>query len=293
MLPADWDEDLSILSAENVHFGVETAGLGSRLAAIAIDVTLQLVALTLFVLALNYLSGAVPDWSVFSKGVRSGFAGLGILTAFLILYGYYFFFEWLWDGQTPGKRWTGLRVLQTDGSPVTFWPALVRNLLRVVDFLPLCYGIGAVTAILNPQNRRAGDLVAGTLVAREKRESAAAVLDIGDAAQAFLASLGAAPIPEYSAANGAPIAPTSARAATTVDPAAAALRARLNEQEYELARDFLRRRTQLAPAARERLARTVAARLAARLGEAAPRNAPEAERMLETVTELWRRGPES
>lgn len=292
-LSKDWDEDISILSAENVYFGVETAGLGSRLAAVVIDVMLQLLVILLFAIALNYLSSLVPDLSGLSQGVRSGLKGLGFLLVFLILYGYYFFFEWLWDGQTPGKRWTGLRVLQTDGSPLTFWPALIRNLLRVVDFLPLFYGVGTLTALLNPQNRRAGDLVAGTIVARETRETAKEVLDIGDAADAFLAATGAAtgaaPSTEYS--GGATLhTPHSALRTSTIDPESAALRARLSEQDYELARDFLHRREQLAPDARERLARALAARLAAQLGETTPANVAEAEAALEKITTLWRRG---
>ena len=287
-LSTDWDEDLSILSAENVYFGVETAGLGSRLAAMVVDVTLQLAVLLLFAIALNYTIGVVPDETVFSKGVRSGFEGLKILIAFLIFYGYFFFFEWLWDGQTPGKRATGLRVLQTDGSPVTLWPALVRNLLRIVDFLPIFYGVGTLTALMNDQNRRAGDIIAGTLVAREKRDATKEVLDIGDAVEAFLSSLGVAPEKEgeYSRTEQYSV---QENLTPTVSPEAAALRARLSEQEYELARDFLHRREKLSPVARERLAHTVAARLAARLGHEMPANLAEAEALLEGVTALWQR----
>src|SRR5687768_1647715 len=102
---SDWDDELSILSAENVNFALETAGLGSRFAAAMIDMTLQaLTLILLLIVALYFVSYFIIDFSNWSRWALSIGAAIGLLILFLILYGYYFFFEWLWDGQTPGKR---------------------------------------------------------------------------------------------------------------------------------------------------------------------------------------------
>jgi hypothetical protein len=73
-------------------------------------------------------------------------------------------FEVWRHGQTPGKRALGLRVVNADGTPVTWLPSVVRNLLRVVDILPGVYSVGLVSTLVDPHARRLGDIVAGTLV---------------------------------------------------------------------------------------------------------------------------------
>jgi RDD family len=73
-------------------------------------------------------------------------------------------FEVLRDGQTPGKRIMRLRVINANGTPVTWIGSIVRNLMRTVDMLPLCYGFGLVACLVDPSSRRLGDMVAGTLV---------------------------------------------------------------------------------------------------------------------------------
>src|SRR4029079_902185 len=87
-----------------------------------------------------------------------------------------FFFQWVywtasevfWRGQTPGKRLMKIRIVRSDGSPVTLFESAVRNLLRLVDFLPAFYGIGIIAMLLDPRHRRLGDLAAGTLALREE-----------------------------------------------------------------------------------------------------------------------------
>src|SRR4028119_2221389 len=167
MSRTDWNDELDILSSENVSFAVETAGLGSRFGAALIDMTIQGFVIMLLLLFANWMSGYVlpliKEWSAWGRALGGAFL---ILIGVTITHGYYFLFEWLWDGQTPGKRWLGLRVVQTSGMPITAWESLTRNLLRTVDFLPGLYGAGALVALINPLNRRIGDMVAGTLVAR-------------------------------------------------------------------------------------------------------------------------------
>jgi uncharacterized RDD family membrane protein YckC len=185
---------------------------------------------------------------------------LSILLMFMIFYGYYFFFEWLWDGQTPGKRLTKLRVMQADGMPINYWHALIRNVLRIADFLPFFYGAGAVVALLNDNNRRIGDIVAGTVVARERGDLGTnKPLDIRTAIENFLGASTSAPQPHIVASDNTP-APVQ-----EPDAEAALLMAKLYAQDYELVRDFLARREQLPSAARTRLAVSLSRRLAAKL----------------------------
>jgi uncharacterized RDD family membrane protein YckC len=156
------DEFLTIDTPENVMFGYEVVGLGSRFIAAMIDtlliVTLQLIIyLSFFILLLaadNSLTGARWVTAVI------------ILIAFVFLWGYYIYFETSWNGQTPGKRWAGIRVIRQSGMPVTLGEVVIRNLIRVIDFLPVFYGLGIVVMFADRQSRRLGDLAAGTLVVR-------------------------------------------------------------------------------------------------------------------------------
>ena len=161
------DEFLNINTPENVVFGYEVAGIGSRFLAAVVDTTLIVVLLilanlTLFFLVANLLSGEVITQSA------SWVAALLGLVSFAFLWGYYIFFEMLWNGQSPGKRWLGLRVVRTDGTPIGLSEAIIRNLIRIVDFLPAYYGVGVITMFLNEQARRLGDLAAGTLVVYDR-----------------------------------------------------------------------------------------------------------------------------
>ena len=160
------DEKIHIDTPENVVFGFTVAGMGSRFLAGLMDMFLILLLilaanLTLYAL-LNLLdaldSGVTGNWL---------WAAFGLLT-FLIFWGYYIFFEMAWNGQSPGKRRLGLRVIRTDGSPVTLTESFIRNLIRLFDFLPAYYGVGIITMFINKQSRRLGDLVAGTLVVHDR-----------------------------------------------------------------------------------------------------------------------------
>ncbi|HEY7700125.1 MAG TPA: RDD family protein, partial [Vicinamibacteria bacterium] len=97
--------------------------------------------------------------------------GVYFVVAFLLEWGYGCFFETWWNGQTPGKRVFGLRVIKTEGYAIGFYEAMTRNLLRAADFVPLFYAAGFLTAMANPRLQRIGDLVAGTMVVREKKPS--------------------------------------------------------------------------------------------------------------------------
>jgi hypothetical protein len=79
-------------------------------------------------------------------------------------------FEGLWSGRTPGKWLVGLRVIKDGGYPISFFDALLRNLLRAADGLPVFYGAGLITMLATRRMQRLGDLLAGTIVVREQRE---------------------------------------------------------------------------------------------------------------------------
>lgn len=288
-----WDDDLSILSAENVNFAIETAGLGSRFSATAIDLFIQLLLTGLVGIAGNFLVDYLPALLEAGAWIRFFVYGLLIILTFLIAIGYYFFFEWLWDGQTPGKRWLGLRVLQTNGMPLTMWQAMTRNVIRIVDFLPLSYGIGGFVALFNPHNRRVGDLVAGTVVARERRdEKQRQVLDINAAVHNFLETsqrAGLPPTPTAPDPNAGVLRENeTVSAEAAADAEVVALMVRLDAEDYELTRDFLNRRDKLPAVARARLAASLAARLAVKLGAQVP-PPQDTERFLEEVATTMQR----
>ena len=103
-----------------------------------------------------------------------GQAGMGVylVTLFVVFWGYPVAFEVWRDGQTPGKRAFGLKVVADNGTPVTWLPSMVRNLLRTVDMLPLFYIFGVASSLADPAGRRLGDHVAGTLVVYTERAPA-------------------------------------------------------------------------------------------------------------------------
>ena len=160
------EETFDIQTPENVAFGYQVAGIGSRFLASLLDTTivvlLQVVILIVLAVILRSLDGSAVAGQI-SAWVYAIFG----LVAAIFYWGYYIFFEMLWNGQSPGKRWVGLRVIRADGTPITLSESLIRNLARLVDFLPAAYGIGIVTMFIDKQSRRLGDLAAGTLVVQD------------------------------------------------------------------------------------------------------------------------------
>lgn len=166
------DETLNIDTPENVTFDYDIAGIGSRFSAALIDTAiigvLQFVTnlLVLLILSRSGLGGEMKGLG----SIEAWVIALVGLISFIFLWGYYIFFEMLWNGQTPGKKAIHLRVMRTDGTPITLTESMIRNLVRLIDFLPAFYGVGTVAIFINRQTRRLGDLAAGTLVVREKSQ---------------------------------------------------------------------------------------------------------------------------
>jgi len=168
-------EDILIIETPErvpLHFGL--ASIGNRFIACAIDHAIQTVALILIFLGFLLLADTTNVESAFSTAPKWVYAVM-IIVLFLILTGYFAFFEWLWSGQTPGKRWLKLRVIREDGRPITFWEASVRNLLRTFDmFFPPFYSVGLIAVFLSTRDQRIGDMVGGTVVVREREAEAPA-----------------------------------------------------------------------------------------------------------------------
>ena len=116
--------------------------------------------------------GIIPERILFSNELGKWAYAILIIASFLIFAGYFVFFEWIWSGQTPGKRWLKLRVIREDGRPITLWEALARNLIRFFDIFPGLYSIGLITVFLSSRDQRLGDLFAGTVVIRERTDEA-------------------------------------------------------------------------------------------------------------------------
>lgn len=161
------DEFLNIDTPENVAFGYEIVGIGSRFMAALVDTLIIVIIYALVWLAMFFIIGNLFG----TESMASNFAfGLFSLLGFIFIWGYYIFFEIYWNGRSPGKQLLGLRVVQQDGAPITITESVIRNLVRLVDFLPFAYGIGVVTMFIDGKSRRLGDLAASTLVVRDQEE---------------------------------------------------------------------------------------------------------------------------
>ena len=151
---------LEVETADHVVLRYDLAGPGTRGSAALIDAFLSLT------MVFGLSVGAVLIGSRLPPGIGAQLAGVA---AFLILtswVSYFVLLEWLWNGQTIGKRRAGLRVIGPDGEPARFTAVLIRNLVRVVDFLPAWYALGVVMIFVTPRSQRLGDLAAGTYVVR-------------------------------------------------------------------------------------------------------------------------------
>lgn len=163
-----------ILTPEQVTIEFDIAGIGARAAGMLIDSLIHYFLLLLVVLALIglRLTSTLEILDVFSFLDNWLFAGL-ILVLFVIYQGYFLYFEIVWNGQTPGKKVVGIRVVMDDGRPVTAGAVVIRNLLRLVDAFPLppLYFIGVISAFINTDAKRLGDMAAGTLVVKQGKKA--------------------------------------------------------------------------------------------------------------------------
>jgi uncharacterized RDD family membrane protein YckC len=235
----EYEDRITISTPEGIELEHTLAGLGSRFIAEGVDIVVRLIVLGALILVLR-LIGASSAALVIAL----------ILGGFLALFAYDVAFEVWGGGRTPGKRWSGLRVLMASGQPVSLGPSAVRNLLRIVDEWATALIAGIVSILLSGRNQRLGDLAAGTIVVRERHARATAPL-------------------------------------TEVPPVPSALEPGLDvtavsASELGAIRDFLVRRERLTPDARARVARMLADGIRGSVGGLPP-GGLEAERLLEAI----------
>jgi uncharacterized RDD family membrane protein YckC len=153
---------LKVRTSDNVQIGYVSAGIPSRFMAFLVDGLINLGVLIVAAIAGSALYNAM--------GSSGGVAEAVALTVFslTLVVGHFLYFailEATSGGRTPGKRALGLRVVRIDGSAPGLGESLVRNIARIVDYT---LGIGLFVAFFHPQSRRVGDLLAGTVVIRER-----------------------------------------------------------------------------------------------------------------------------
>lgn len=232
----EYEDRITITAPEGIELEYTLAGLGSRFIAAFVDVSLRVAVLAAVIGVIAALGG------------RGALLVITFLVgSFLALFAYDIVFEVWASGRTPGKRWSGLRVLMMSGGSVSFTASAVRNIMRIVDVWGTVLIAGVVTILVTKRNQRLGDLAAGTIVVRERRD--AGVMSV----------IGEAP----AAHAGIDVTAVTASELATI-------------------RDFLGRRERLAPDARARVAHTLADGVAGKIGGIVP-GSLESERLLETI----------
>jgi uncharacterized RDD family membrane protein YckC len=223
----------TVETPEQVQLHLELAGLGTRSIAFILDALIRYGVLTGLVVGVILIFSLGLHWDFDSVGASVGtrvlVVGL-ILIYFAIEWAYFAVFEWLWNGQTPGKRAVHIRVLKDGGGPISFLDAALRNLLRPIDSSgPMC-AFGILFIFFNRKHKRIGDLVARTIVVRERPKTVAQVL-----------------------------APPVASPARVDSPFADLIRCiPLASGEHEMINRYLQRRASLDYATRSRLAQQIA-----------------------------------
>jgi uncharacterized RDD family membrane protein YckC len=222
--PVGFEDRLSIATPEGVEVELTLANIGSRFIAGVIDLLIELLLLTALGLLLSVIG---------SLGAAI-FASL----SFAVIFFYDVLFEVLGGGKTPGKRWTGLRVVRSGGRPITFVRSALRNILRIIDILPAFYAIGMTAIFVSSDNQRLGDFAAGTHVLRDRHGDRKR----GDAPSTY----------------------------TPVDPGPAAAWdvSAVSSADIATVRAFLERRDTLSASARSSIAADLATRLRPRVGGA-------------------------
>jgi uncharacterized RDD family membrane protein YckC len=252
---------LSLSTPESVELEFTLAGIGNRTVALLIDYHIMGLLLGVFWLL----------WSVFSFGLISYLGqstlndaslplwllAIAGLISFAIFTGYFVFFEAIWQGQTPGKRFLKIRVIREDGRPIQLTQAVLRSLLRSIDDL---FFIGAFFIIFHQREKRLGDIVAGTIVIQEERSPKQSPLAISEMGQNLALEL-----PYMGHLD------------------------RLLPDDYAVVREYLLRRPTMEPQARSDLSLKLARQLRALMQlETIPANT-SAEQFLEAVYVAYQR----
>lgn len=157
---------MHIKTPEFVTLQFKLAGLGSRAAAIIIDL--------LIITIVNILLGVIAYFTmnsleelILTMDVAMPIA-IVVVIIFIFYWGYFLIFEYFNGGKTIGKKIVGIRVIQDNGHSITLLSSIIRNLMRIIDMLPIGYFIGIVMIFFHSKHQRFGDIVAGTIVVHER-----------------------------------------------------------------------------------------------------------------------------
>jgi uncharacterized RDD family membrane protein YckC len=241
-------DDIAVLTSENVRLNYTLTGMGSRIAAFLLD-SLLLLLVFFAVTTIFILLGM--SWAAFDNVKLESFSlleALYILVMAVIYWGYYFFFEWINWGQTPGKQLLGIRVSAADGAPADMVQCAIRNLIRIVDLILAGLGITFFIMIFTPRYQRIGDLAAGTVVIKRRQ------LGFDDV-------LNAARQADRTAAQAARSVTVTARPGAGAESAEGSLRIRVDDAEQALIDRFMERRESLPPNVRKTLVKDLARRI--------------------------------
>jgi len=254
------DNELAVETPEHVELYFALASVGNRFLACTIDHIIQLLMIFFILLGVQFF-----DLSLTALGTRLGLnwvIAVVILIAFIIGFGYFAIFETVWSGQTLGKRWMRLRVVRQDGRPISFYEAMIRNLVRLVDMMPFpSYFVGIASIFFSQEYRRLGDYAAGTVVIKERSTEAPSFSELFESDQKL----------ELHGTN---------ESAAVVSISTYALRL-ISREEMKAVDAFLQRRARLETQRRQFLASRIAAPLMAKLQ--LPTNAAQYESFLEEL----------
>lgn len=233
---SQYEDRVTIATPEGVHVDLTLAGIGSRFIASLIDTAIKLAVWFGFAVFLFGGTALLGGGEVDAIG-----AAFFFVISFLIWFAYDILFESLASGRTPGKRWTGLRVVRMGGRPVGFVASSIRNLVRIVDLLPSFYLVGMIAIVATKMNQRLGDLAAGTVVVREK--------------------------PSVTPQQAAPLTPPPPVMPAEIEAWDVSA---VTAQELATIRRFLERRAELTPQARFHLAQELASKVQGKVAGAPP-----------------------
>jgi uncharacterized RDD family membrane protein YckC len=168
-------DTLVVTSSTGVDVELAVAGPGSRAYAFLIDWHIRVL------VALAWLAvGAVANWQFHMLGKSStSVAATVLLPAMLIYLLYHPVLELVMRGRTPGKRMAGVRIVDRQGGTPSSLALLIRNAFRLIDCLPVFYGVGLATTIFSAQRLRLGDMAAGTLLVHDGDQESKALSQLG------------------------------------------------------------------------------------------------------------------
>lgn len=253
---------ITIQTPESVELEFTLAGVGNRALALMIDYLAIFLLLSLVSLVSSFMSEQIVNLSVLLGGgtesVDLWLVAIALLVTMAIYWGYFVAFETVWQGQTPGKRLTKIRVINDNGKPEGVFQATLRALLRPVDDILF---IGFFCILFNEREKRIGDWLAGTLVVQSERAIGEGNVRYGSASPTLAKTL----MSEAEIGNLLP-------------------------DDFATLREYLQRRSALTKAARQELSVQLARQLKEIIAlEKLPQEQMPAEQFLEAVYLAYQR----